>query len=135
MRASAVISVRLLRHRQLREQALGPPAGAVAQIDETVVQAERAILPKLETIGNDAVSRPMWRARHPSHRIARRYHGDAALERGPAGDDTRLVGRPGADLAEPRPRREIGVGLLGGDRLDRALDAHLAAQGLPMEQQ
>src|SRR6185312_5482429 len=114
----------------LWEQALRPPARAVAQIDEAIVQAERAVLPELEAVGHDAVSRPVRRARHPPHRVARGDDGDAALERGAARDRPRLVRRPGADLAEARAGGEIGIGLLGGHRLDRTLDPHLPAQAL-----
>ncbi len=51
------------------------------------------------------------------------------------GQRTRLVGRPGSDLAVPRASGEIGVGLGVGHRRHRPADAHLAAQGLPVKQQ
>jgi hypothetical protein len=53
----------------------------------------------------------------------------------PAFQYPRLLARPGADLALPRAAGEVGVGLGGVDRRDLALDADLASQAFPVEQQ
>src|SRR5437763_175806 len=75
-----------------------------------------------------------WRrARHRADAESRGHLGDAQLERSRTLDGTRLVGGPGADLAQARPRGEILVGLRRRHRLDRALDTDLAAQRLPMK--
>ncbi len=52
-----------------------------------------------------------------------------------SGSGRRLLGRPGAEARDPRPGRVVGVGLGVGDVADPALDADLALQRLPVEQQ
>ena len=47
---------------------------------------------------------------------------------------TRLLARPGADLAAARPRLEIIVGLAVSDDRDRTADPNLASEALPVEQ-
>src|SRR5437868_1584518 len=114
------------------EQSQGPPARTLALVDEAVVQAERPVLPELDTLGQHAVARPVWRARHRIVAEPLRHLGDALLQELAIVDRPRLVGRPSADLAEPRAGREIGVGFGVADALDSPLDAHLTAQRLPV---
>src|SRR5437016_4957227 len=106
------------------EQALAAPAAALARIDDAVVQAERPILPELDALRQDAIARPVRRARHRAIAEARCRFGDALFEHSTAGNRARLIGGPGADLAEPRPRREIGIRLGRRHRLDRPFDTY-----------
>jgi hypothetical protein len=99
------------------------------------MQAERTILPEFDALGQDAIARPVRRARHRTVAEALGHGGDALFEHRAAGDRARLVRGPGADLALPRPRREIGVGLRRRDGLHRSLDTDLAEQRLPVEAQ
>ena len=100
------------------------------------MQPERPLLPELEPLRPHAKARPVRRPRHAappaylSRNSAKRASSSARL-----GERARLVRGPGADLAVARPAGEIGVGLRRGGRRDRALDADLAAQRLPVKAQ
>ena len=57
------------------------------------------------------------------------------FERRATGDDAALLRRPRAQPVPARPAREVRVGLLRREHRDRAFDAHLAFEFVPIEQQ
>ena len=95
--------------------------------------AEGLLLPELDALRHDAAAGPEGRARHGAERIAQGHPGAGLLEFVIALHGPRLLRSPGADLAQARPGGEVGVGLGVGHALDRAADAHLAAEGIPVE--
>src|SRR5690606_11251517 len=116
-----------------RIEALRPPAGALAVINDAVVQPVWAVLPGLEPTRRAAEAGPGRRARHLPALVAPFELGDARLEHGALRQRARLLRCPGADLRKPRPGREIGVRLFRRDRARLSLDAHLAEQAFPVE--
>src|SRR5262249_45083907 len=102
---------------------------------QPVVQAERAVLPELDQQRLHAEARPVGRPRHLADHILGGHRRDALFQRKAAFQRSRLVGRPGADLAAARSRCEVGVGLLRHDLRDRPFEANLAPQRLPVKQQ
>ncbi len=83
--------------------------GRAAEFD-TVVQAERAVVPEFEPQRGDAPAAPARRPRHLADEIFgaefrnRLFEGKAAFQR------LRLLAGPGPDLGLFRPGREISVG-------------------------
>ena len=122
------------RHGASRSRASSPRAVAGA-IGDAIVQAARAALPELERVGHDAVAAPVRRPRHVvAGARARRRRSAARATRGRRSRS--LCGDAHAPMRESvRPRREVGVRLGGVDALDDALDAHLALELHPVEQQ
>src|SRR5437764_2770624 len=104
------------------------PALPRTAIDDTVVQPERPLMPELDRERHDAEARPVRRPRHWPVPISRIDLRNAPLQLRPALQKTRLIGRPGADLAVSRTGSEIGVRLAISHPLGRALDAHLASE-------
>src|SRR5581483_8015262 len=97
------------------------------------MQPEGAILPKFQPARHQPETRPMSRPGNGADTEASGGLADLAFELEAALERARLRRGPGADLAAARPAGEIGIGLLGADRLGGALDADLAAQALPMQ--
>src|SRR5690606_3404116 len=83
----------------------------------------------------NAPTRPARRSRHLLSLEARLHRGEARLERLAAVERSRLVARPGAELAVAAARREIGVGGGIGDRSGNPLDTDLPAQRFPVKEQ
>ena len=104
-------------------------------IDEPVMQAERPVLPELDPLRDHPKARPEIRPLDLAEAELGGELGDALLQLEARGERPRLARRPGADPAAARPALEIGVRLGAVDRLDRPLDAHLALERLPVEQQ
>uniref|UniRef100_A0A0N5A4E4 TetR_C_7 domain-containing protein n=1 Tax=Parastrongyloides trichosuri TaxID=131310 RepID=A0A0N5A4E4_PARTI len=119
----------------LRPQAAGRPGVRHAIEPQPIMQAERTVAPELDLLGHDAPAGPAIRTRHLLAFEPSRLFGHPGLQRLAASQGPRLVGRPGADAAFPRPAGEVGAGLLGADALDRAAHPDLAAQALPVKQQ
>src|SRR6185503_10517785 len=111
------------------------PAVAAAREHAPLVQAMLARRPELDPVGNDAIAAPGGGPGHILPREPLLGLVEATLEGRPAVERARLVGRPGAELRIPAPRGEVGIGFRVGGTLDPALDADLAAQGFPVEQQ
>src|SRR6185503_20019829 len=97
------------------------------------MKTEGPIMPELDRNGQDAEARPVVWARNIAQGKPRGmlghgfFQGEAALER------TRLRGSPGADAALARTGSEILIGFPVGHAFDRAANADLAAQRLPVE--
>ena len=98
------------------------------------MQTERPVVPELDRDRHDAIAGPVRRARYGADDVFGGVDGNRFLEGEPAFQRARLLARPGADLRTLRAGREIGVGLLGRDALDRPADADLTVQRLPVEQ-
>ena len=118
-----------------REALDHPTALRTAGVPEPVVQPARAALPELHDVVHHPVPTPVWRARHVGAGEAILHGGHLGVQLGAVGQRRALRRRPRPDLAGPRPRREVGVGLAGVDLLDRAAHAHLAVQLQPAEGQ
>src|SRR6185436_11056448 len=117
--------------RVLGREALRPPA-AVGPEQEVlaVVQAVGAALPQLDGVGPQAVAAPVVRPRD----VAREppVHLPHSLLELLAVPDHRALGRrPRAELGAARAGGEVGVRLLGGQPLDRALEPGGAVERLP----
>src|SRR5271166_5572178 len=99
-----------------------------------LVQSRRAVAPELDLDRLQAIAPPVVGPRDrgackpPFVGHDRRFQSGARLER------PRLLARPGADLAPPRPGGEIGVALGAGQLGHRAPEPRLAAKRLPVEQ-
>ena len=114
------------------EQALAPAVpGALEQAP--FVEAVRRGRSRIRSCRGDAEARPARRARHVvaartcaacRRSGARRSRGRQAVATGP---------RPRRRARFPAAAAEIGVGLGVADLLDAALDPHLAAERLPVE--
>lgn len=91
-----------------------------------------AAYPELDGLGVEAEAAPVGRARDLG---GMGFYEDAHLlfEGLAVGKRTALSGDGGADLAGARTAVEVGVGLLGREIGDGAVDAHLAAEGLPVK--
>ena len=101
---------------------------------DAVVQPKRPLLPELDLLRDDAVTRPVRRPRHRADRRISRYSAHRLLEREAAFERSRLVARPGADLRHARARREIAsASSAATGSTSRAAD--LALQRLPIERQ
>src|SRR5262245_53369561 len=75
-----------------------------------VVQTIRSILPEFDDRRNEAITNPIGRTWNRSNRELRHRRRDRLLECHAAFERRRLLARPGADLREARPGREVGVG-------------------------
>src|SRR5690349_17616525 len=110
------------------------PAGAVASIDETVVESVRAPLPELDVGWQDAISAPLrrtWRA--VAIALFCLLHG--ALQHLAGGYGLALRARPRGEARAERTALVIGVGVGNADALDRAVDTDLALEGRPEKHQ
>src|SRR5207244_9618481 len=98
-----------------------------------LVQAVLPVRPELDRGGDEAEARPRRRPRHRPPAVAAaklrpaRDEGAAARERGA------LLGGERRELARPRPRGPVHVGLGRRDLLDAPLDAHLLPEAIPVE--
>ena len=106
----------------------------MALVAKAIVESIRPPLPELVGVRRQPVSAPEPRTRHGvakqlSHLL------DPCLELLAAGDRAALWRCAGTPLALERPRGEILVGFSTFDRLDATLDAHLAVERAPVEQQ
>ena len=120
------------RGRPSGGEPLDQPGPVFAAIAEAVVQAVVAVLPELVDRRRETHPSPERRPRDVV-RIALANRLPARLEVCPAADRLALTGRPGAELARARPRREIHVGLGRLDLRDLALDADLSTDRVPVE--
>ena len=110
------------RHQSLE----GPGAvGRFQLIDQAVVKAARPTLPKLKTLGDDAVPPPKWGERDVLAGVARIGLVEALGEL-LAGRERLALGRsPGTDAALPGTRAEIGLGDCRREAGNRDLHTHL----------
>src|SRR3984957_8909108 len=106
---------------------------AVAAEFDTIVQAERAVVPELELQRRDAPAAPARRARHLANNMFGGELGDRLFKGKTAFQRLRLLAGPSADLGLFRPGGEVSGGLGTGHRGHRATDAHLPAQRLPVK--
>src|SRR6266571_1234411 len=97
------------------------------------MQPKRLLLPELDAPGDQPEPRPARRPRYGLLGILPGEHRKAVFESGAAFQRPRLVRGPGADLAVALAAREIGIGLVRGNRPDVALDADLPGQRLPVK--
>ena len=108
---------------------------ALAGEQAAFVQPVRTVGPELDPLRRHSISAPMRWARNIGafvsllHLLEPTFEGRAMIQ------GVRLVGCPGTELRIPTAAGEIIVGVLIGDLLDDALDPHLPAQRLPMEEQ
>src|SRR5215218_2218621 len=108
------------------------PAVALAQVAHPVVQPVRPPLPELDRLRPQQVAAPVRRPRDLV-RIARAELDHALLERLVVRQHAALRRRPGAQAAAVRAAGEVGVGLLVGEQLDRALEPDLALERVPVD--
>src|SRR5437879_13901648 len=87
------------RPQRSRIKTLLSPALPGAAIDDAVIQPEWPRMPELDCDRHDAEAGPVRRPRHRPVPIAHIDLRHAPLQLGPALQKTRLIGRPGADLA------------------------------------
>src|SRR5436190_2121143 len=120
---------------RLGGEALDEPAGAGAAVPEAVVGPALAVLPELPHLGHEPVAAPPLRPRHVAVRVLRLALGDAPLQLLPVGEHLALARRMRADPAAVRPRREVLVRFLRRHARDRAFDADLAPEGVPVDEE
>src|SRR5512143_3176525 len=108
-----------------------------AAIADAVVQPRRAPLPEFDLLGHETIAAPVRRPRDvlARARVLRLDGGEALLEHFPAGDRLALRRRPRAEACGARPLGEVRARFGVVDVLDRALDAHLALELGPVEEQ
>src|SRR5438067_13634682 len=118
------------------EQRLAPRRGRSAAAKfQAIVKPERPGAPKLDDERHDAIARPIGRAGNGADIELGGVERHRLFECVPALERRGLLARPGADLGEPRPGREIGVGLRILDFFDAATQTYLAGEGLPVKNQ
>src|SRR5580700_11748053 len=108
-------------------------AGSAAAELDPIVQPIGPILPEFDGERQQAEARPVRRPRNCANREFRHVDRDRLLEGHPAFERSRLPAGPGADLGEARAGGEIRVGDVVLHALERAAQANLSAQALPME--
>src|SRR5690348_14742761 len=118
----------------LGRKPLDPPAPPGARVEQPVVQPVGAPLPELDLGGNQALAAPVRRARRRLA-VAAFCLRRGVLEERPAGDARGLGGGPGGEAAARRTGGEVGVGLGRARLFRRAVDAHLALELRPQEDQ
>src|SRR5262249_54192777 len=102
---------------------------------DPVVQAERAVLPKLDRERRQAVAGPIrWSRYGPDGELGGGQR-DRLFQRVATLEWRRLLAGPGADLGKARAGGEIGIGLGIANPRDRTAQPHLSVRRLPMEQQ
>src|SRR5829696_6128598 len=92
-----------------------------------------AMLPKLDPIGQEAISAPKWRQRNLAALVLPVEPAHPLLEEVSTLDLLALARGPGAELTTSRPRPEVLRRLAFAHLLDAALDANLSSQRLPVE--
>src|SRR5258706_631448 len=107
--------------------------GALAAIDQALVQPKRSVAPEFDLEGSNAEAGPKGRPRDFRERVLRSQFGDALFELPAFLHGPRLRGRPGADLTVLWPACEIGVGLRFADPRHRTADADLLSLRLPVK--
>src|SRR5690606_27654594 len=112
---------------------LADPLALRASVDEAIVQAVGLPRPELDPLGADHVARPERRPLHLLPLEAPLLLGDPGHELLAGGEGPALLRRPRAELAAAWPGAEVRVGLLGGERLHRALHPHLLLDQRPVE--
>ena len=112
-------------------QPLADPVIAIPDIAESVMQPTRPSMPKLNLLGNDAVTTPALRHGNGlTFRILLSQLGHTRFQLLPAGRPA-LRRDGGAELAAPGAAGKVVTGLLGGDFLGAAVDDQLAVEGAP----
>src|SRR5271169_3812938 len=99
-----------------------------------LVQSRWAVAPELDLDRLQAVAPPVVGPRDRGASKPPFVSHDRRFQSGPRLERPRLLARPGADLAPPRPGGEIGVALRAGQFGHRAPEPGLAAERLPMEE-
>src|SRR5512144_3149737 len=120
--------------RTLGREARTVPARGGPRIEQAVVQPGRPPLPELDGRRNHPVAAPVRRARG-SDAVPQSHLGGAREQPGLAADDLALRRRPRADAARERAAAEVFVRLLLARALHGAVDANLAFELGPEEQQ
>src|SRR5207237_4075850 len=109
-------------------------AAAGARIEQAVVQAIRASLPELDLARRYAIAAPVRRARRRIAVAAARL-GHRGLQRSTRRNALALRRGPGGKARTQRATREICIGIVRLDALHGAVDAHLALELGPDEDQ
>ena len=120
--------------RGSRAEALAPPPFALSQVVLAVVEAVGAALPELDRGRAQEVAAPVVRPRHRVAVLAVEL-GEPLVEHLAAGDHRPLLRRPRAEPRAAAAGGEVGVGLAGGQPLDRPLGAQLALQDRPPQRE
>src|SRR5208283_2062543 len=96
------------RLRRSGIQPLFAPLAVLEDVDDALMPAEGLLLPELDAVGHDAVAGPEGRPRHRGDRVLERVRGAGLLEVVVALHRMGLLRGPRPELAEARPRREVG---------------------------
>ena len=111
-----------------------PTQTRLAPVDEPVVHPAGPALPELHDLGPHAVAAPLLGHRHLVG-VGLLGLGVRRVELGPRGDHPGLVGGVGAEAGAAWPAREVRRHVGRRQHLRRPLDADLAFQRVPGEQQ
>src|ERR1700694_5628369 len=123
--------------RPLGRQSLDHPVFDVfAQpVAEPIVEAVFPSLPEFEHQRDDPISTPVRRAGNGAIAVVRRKLFEPLIECAASGDDSTLLGGPGAELTSSLPGGEVAVRLFLGHVDNRPFDAYLTFHRLPPEDQ
>src|SRR5438034_4573061 len=112
---------------------LPPPPCPRPHEELALVQAVLPVRPELDRLGDDAEARPRRRPRHRPPALAPPQLPPARDERAAARERGALLRGERRELARPRPRGPVRIGLCRRDLLHAPLDAHLPPQPIPVE--
>src|SRR4051812_7434547 len=123
------------RRAVLGRETLEQPRLAVAAVAKAVVQPVVSVLPELVGVRTDAVPAPVLRTWNVVAGELALELGHRLVELGPVREHAALPRRRRGKLRATRPCREVRVRLVGRDALDVALDADLAPERIPVEEE
>src|SRR5437867_4288523 len=132
--ASARSTIASRELASLGRKPLDLPGRPVSHIEQTVVQPVGAALPELDLARRDAIAAPVRRSRGRIA-VALAYFFHRPLECSTVRNALALRRGPRGMTRAERAAGEIGVRVSSVDPLDRAVDAHLALQVRPHEDQ
>ena len=107
------------------EQLQKPVGFQIPLEDQTIMEAEQPLLPKLDTLWHHPEARPVGRPGDGAKRMFGGVTGNFLFQGEAALEGAGLGRGPGADLGILRATGEIGVRLFVACRLDSALDTYL----------
>src|SRR4051794_22598311 len=119
----------------LRSKTLDRPPVPLTGVQQTVVESVLAVLPELVALGPQPEAAPVLGQRQLALLDHRRELRHQALQHLAALHRTALRRGEGAQLAAARAGADVLGGLLHARALHRSLDAYLAAERVPVEQQ